>query len=176
MATSSIVVAAVLVQAPRLCLALAEGDGVVVPTGVRGLLLAGSAGATAVVLTVGGALLAKAAAAATGRGRWLLLALVGLVLASVVVQVAPLVVLQLGSSSLGEILAEPWQRWAFAVTSALAVELVVLGLVLAEQLRAQLPSSAQLSSRAPELSSALELRSSAQLPQRLRPVLRVGRG
>ena len=126
----AIALAAILVQAPRLVLALLAADRLpVAPATERGLLVLAGIG-TALVLTGGNLYLAHTVAQVqpwrrTLAATWLavLAASGGLVL--------PLIVAGLSARSLPEILAAGRLEWPWAVLAAIAHELTAAGCVLA---------------------------------------------
>jgi hypothetical protein len=123
--------AATLVTAPRLVLAFLVGDGIVVPEGIRIVLLSTSSVATAVAMTGGAAYLAHAIAVAR-RGRRLLTALWAAILACSSALMAPLVAAGLPRSTLAAILPSAAHQWTWAVCAVLAVDLVAAGAIRAD--------------------------------------------
>jgi hypothetical protein len=123
--------AATLVTAPRLVLAFLVGDGIVVPDGIRIVLLSTSSVATAVAMTGGAAYLAHAITVAR-RGRRLLTALWAAILACSSALMAPLIAAGLPRSTLAAILPSAAHQWTWAVCAVLAVDLVAAGAIRAD--------------------------------------------
>lgn len=123
-----IVIAALLVSAPRLTLAFILGDGIRVPEQVEVVILTVTGVGSGVVLTIGNAVLAHALAVKAQQRSWLwwleacawLLFLVG-----AVVVMAPTLVAGLTKSSLNTVLPTTPAKWLWAVTAVVIVELLV---------------------------------------------------
>lgn len=125
-----IATAAILVQAPRLVLALLAADRQPVATSwQRGLLVIAGIG-TAVVLTGGNLYLAHTLATAT-RWRGKLACVWLVVLLSSGSLVVPLIAGGLGGRPLHEVLGSERLQWAWAVLAALAHEVTAAGCMLA---------------------------------------------
>jgi hypothetical protein len=125
-----IAMAAILVQAPRLVLAVLAADHQSIGAGwERGLLVVAGIG-TATVLTGGNLYLAHAIGSARRRRRWL----VGvwlLVLASTGGLVVPLIAAGLGGRTLPQLLGGAALTWTWSGLAALAHEVTAAGCVLA---------------------------------------------
>src|SRR5258708_7310203 len=134
-----IAMAAILVQAPRLVLAVLAADHQSIGAAwERGLLVVAGIG-TATVLTGGNLYLAHAIGRARRRRRWL----VGvwlLVLASTGGLVVPLIAAGLGGRTLPQLLGGAALTWTWSGLAALAHEVTAAGCVLAAAaLRAHAP-------------------------------------
>ena len=161
----AIALAAILVQAPRLVLALLAADRLPVAPGTeRGLLVLAGIG-TALVLTGGNLYLAHTVAQVepwrrTLAATWLavLAASGGLVL--------PLIVAGLSARSLPEILGAGGLAWPWAMLAALAHELTAAGCVLASAAWASQAGAGGRGAAAPPLAGAagLPASSDARLP------------
>jgi len=152
--------AAVLVQAPRLILALLAADRE--PVGLewqRGLLVVAGLG-TAVVLTGGNLYLAHSLATAR-RWRPLLVAVWMAVLASSGALLVPMIAAGLSGRTLPQVLGSSDLQWGWAVLAALAHEVTAAGCMLASA--ASAPGSQELSQLSP-LAQPLELAASPLLP------------
>ena len=125
-----IAMAAILVQAPRLVLAVLAADHQSIGAAwERGLLVVAGIG-TATVLTGGNLYLAHAIGSARRRRRWL----VGvwlLVLASTGGLVVPLIAAGLGGRTLPQLLGGAALTWTWSGLAALAHEVTAAGCVLA---------------------------------------------
>jgi hypothetical protein len=125
-----IAMAAILVQAPRLVLAVLAADHQAIGAAwERGLLVVAGIG-TATVLTGGNLYLAHAIGSARRRRRWL----VGvwlLVLASTGGLVVPLIAAGLGGRTLPQLLGGAALTWTWSGLAALAHEVTAAGCVLA---------------------------------------------
>jgi hypothetical protein len=125
-----IAMAAILVQAPRLVLAVLAADHQSIGAAwERGLLVVAGIG-TATVLTGGNLYLAHAIGSARRRRRWL----VGvwlLVLASTGGLVVPLIAAGLGGRTLSQLLGGAALTWTWSGLAALAHEVTAAGCVLA---------------------------------------------
>lgn len=136
-----IVIAALLVSAPRLTLAFLIGDGILVAKSVEIVILTVTGIGSGVVLTIGNAVLAHALAVKATQRSWLwwieaiawLLYLVG-----AVILVAPTLVAGLGHSPLGAVLTTPQAAWLWAITAVVIVELLV-GAAMAAAILASAP-------------------------------------
>lgn len=136
-----IVIAALLVSAPRLTLAFLIGDGILVAKSVEIGILTVTGIGSGVVLTIGNAVLAHALAVKATQRSWLwwieaiawLLYLVG-----AVILVAPTLVAGLGHSPLGTVLSTPRAAWLWAITAVVIVELLV-GAAMAAAILASAP-------------------------------------
>jgi MFS family permease len=152
--------AAVLVQAPRLILALLAADRE--PVGLewqRGLLVVAGLG-TAVVLTGGNLYLAHALATAR-RWRAMLTAVWVAVLASSGALLVPMIAAGLSGRTLPQVLGSSDLQWSWAVLAAMAHEVTAAGCMLASA--ASAPGSQQLSQLSP-LPQPLELAGSPLVP------------
>jgi hypothetical protein len=126
----AIAMAAILVQAPRLVLAILAADRLpVAPAAERGLLVLAGIG-TAVVLTGGNLFLAHTVAQVQAWRRTLAVAWLAVLAASGGL-VLPLIVAGLGARSLPEVLGASRLVWAWALLAASAHELTAAGCVLA---------------------------------------------
>ncbi|HEX4954786.1 MAG TPA: hypothetical protein VF017_15445 [Thermoanaerobaculia bacterium] len=143
---SAIAGCALAVTCLRLVLVSVEVDGVVVPTGVRTALLTLAGLAAGVVITGGGAWLARAAVRAQ-RGRGVLVGAWLAVLGCSVVLVAPHLVLALDTSPLGQVLRSPGERWTWSVLAVLVVDLVAAAAFAAELFELPLQPRAGSSAR-----------------------------
>lgn len=123
-----IVIAALLVSAPRLTLAFILGDGIRVPEQIELVILTVTGIGSGVVLTIGNAVLAHALAIKANQRSWLwwieATAWV-LFLAGAVVVMAPTLVAGLEKSSLATVLQSAQSKWLWAITAVLIVELLV---------------------------------------------------
>jgi MFS family permease len=145
--------AAVVVQAPRLILALLAADRE--PVGLawqRGLLVVAGLG-TAVVLTGGNLYLAHALATAR-RWRAMLTAVWVAVLASSGALLVPMIAAGLSGRTLPQVLGSSDLQWSWAVLAAMAHEVTAAGCMLAST--ASGPASQELSQLSP-LAQPLEL-------------------
>jgi len=143
-----IAAAAILVQAPRLVLALLAADRQPVETSwQRGLLVVAGIG-TAVVLTGGNLFLAHTLANATRwRGKLACIWLVVLLASGSLI--VPLIAGGLGGRALHEVLGSERLQWAWAVLAALAHEVTAAGCMQAV--------AARKTNAGPELSAARAL-------------------
>jgi MFS family permease len=138
--------AAVLVQAPRLILALLAADReAVAPDWQRGLLVVAGLG-TAVVLTGGNLYLAHALATAR-RWRAMLTAVWVAVLASSGALLVPMIAAGLSGRTLPQVLGSSDLQWSWAVLAAMAHEVTAAGCMLASA--ASAPGSQELSQLSP---------------------------
>lgn len=122
-----IVIAALLVSAPRLTLSFLLGDGIPVHPPIEIAILTVSGIGSGVVLTIGNAVLAHALAvkAAQRSGLWWLEACAWLLfLLGAVILVSPTLVVGLRRSVLAAVLT-PAQAWLWAITAVVIVELLV---------------------------------------------------
>ena len=127
-----IAIAALSVNAPRLVQAFLEADGLQLNPQLRPVLMGATGVAAALTLTGGGAWLAHELARGGGRLQGLLLTCWVLVLAGQLVLIPPLLMVEMGSSRLGTVLPESWQRWSWAFVAVLLVELVAAGAMVAQ--------------------------------------------
>lgn len=156
--------AAVLVQAPRLILALLAADREpVAPAWQRGLLVVAGLG-TAVVLTGGNLYLAHALATAK-RWRAMLTAVWVAVLASSGALLVPMIAAGLSGRTLSEVLGSSDLQWGWAVLAAMAHEVTAAGCMLASA--ASAPGSEQASQHGP-LTQLLKPAGSPLLPAEAR--------
>jgi hypothetical protein len=126
----AIALAAILVQAPRLVLALLAADRLLVaPAAERALLVLAGIG-TALVLTGGNLFLAHTVAQVQPWRRTLAAAWI-LVLAASGGLALPLIVAGLSARSLPQVLADQQLAWSWALLAAVAHELTAAGCVLA---------------------------------------------
>jgi hypothetical protein len=133
-----IAIAALGVNAPRLVQAFLEADGLQLSPAVRPMLMGATGVAAALTLTGGGAWLAHELARSAGeRLQGLLLTCWLLVLAGQLVLIPPLLMVEMGSSRLGTVLPESWQRWSWAFVAVLLVELVAAGAMVAQGRRSR---------------------------------------
>ncbi len=159
--------AAVLVQAPRLILALLAADRE--PVGLewqRGLLVVAGLG-TAVVLTGGNLYLAHALATAK-LWRGLLTAAWVAVLASSGALLVPMIAAGLSGRTLSEVLGSSNLQWGWAALAAMAHEVTAAGCMLAS---AASPPGSELMSQLSPLTQPLELAGSLLLPAEARAEL-----
>ena len=155
----SIALAAILVQAPRLILALLAADRQpVTPAWERGLLVIAGLG-TALVLTGGNLYLAHALATAQ-RWRIYLVFVWVAVLSSSGSLLVPMIVSGLSGHTLPQILGTSGLQWGWAVLAAIAHEITAAGCMLASA--ASAPSSAAL---APDSEQASPLSPLVQPPE-----------
>lgn len=134
-----IVIAALLVSAPRLTLAFMLGDGIRVPEQVEVLILTVTGIGSGVVLTIGNAVLAHALAIKAQQRSWLWWLEAGawlLFLVGAVIVMAPTLVAGLTKSSLNAVLPTPPSKWLWAVTAVVIIELLV-GAAMAAAILAQ---------------------------------------
>lgn len=151
-----IVIAALLVSAPRLTLAFILGDGIRVPQQVELVILTITGIGSGVVLTIGNAVLAHALAVKAHQRSWLwwieavawLLFLVG-----AVIVMAPTLVAGLETSSLNAMLQSQQAKWVWAVTAVVIVELLVGAAMAASILASEPVVQTQLSPTKPSLFS-----------------------
>jgi hypothetical protein len=132
-----IAIAALGVNAPRLVQAFLEADGLQLSPAVRPMLMGATGVAAALTLTGGGAWLAHELARGADRLQGLLLTCWMLVLAGQLVLIPPLLMVEMGSSRLGTVLPESWQRWSWAFVAVLLVELVAAGAMVAQGRRSR---------------------------------------
>ncbi len=132
-----IAIAALCVNAPRLVQAFLEADGLQLHPQLRPVLMGTTGVAAALTLTGGGAWLAHELARGGARLQGLLLACWTLVLLGQLVLIPPLLMTEMGSSRLGTVLPESWQRWSWAFVAVLLVELVAAGAMVAQGRRSQ---------------------------------------
>jgi len=132
-----IAIAALCVNAPRLVQAFLEADGLQLNPQLRPVLMGATGVAAALTLTGGGAWLAHELARGGARLQGLLLACWILVLGGQLVLIPPLLMVEMGSSRLGTVLPESWQRWGWAFVAVLLVELVAAGAMVAQGRRSQ---------------------------------------
>jgi MFS family permease len=152
--------AAVLVQAPRLILALLAADQEPVALEwQRGLLVVAGLG-TAIVLTGGNLYLAHSLATAR-RWRPLLVAVWMAVLAASGALLVPMIAAGLSGRTLPQVLGSSDLRWSWAVLAAMAHEVTAAGCMLASA--ASGPVSQRLSQLSP-LGQPLELAGSSLGP------------
>lgn len=136
-----IVIAALLVSAPRLTLAFILGDGIRVPEQIELGILTVTGVGSGIVLTIGNAVLAHALAVKAHQRSWLwwieaaawMLFLVG-----AVIVMAPTLVAGLEKSSLATVLPSVQSKWLWAVTAVVIVELLV-GAAMAASILASEP-------------------------------------
>ncbi len=132
-----IAAAALLVSAPRLAVTFVMADGVTLAPTVAVAVFAGTGIASGLVLTGGNVYIAHALAEHWRRrgGLWTVLLVAWLLfLVFAVWLIAPLLVYGLGHSALAEVLGSAGQRWAWAVTAALSVELLAAAAMAASVL------------------------------------------
>lgn len=123
-----IVIAALLVSAPRLTLAFLLGDGVHVADRIEIAILTATGIGSGIVLTIGNAVLAHALAIkAHQRGVlwWLEATAWVLFLIGAPILVAPTLVAGLQRSTLASVLQTPQAAWTWAITAVVIVELLV---------------------------------------------------
>jgi hypothetical protein len=132
-----IAIAALAVNAPRLVQAFLEADGLQLNESLRPLLMGTTGVAAALTLTGGGAWLAHELARGAERLQGLLLTCWLLVLGGQLVLIPPLLMVEMGSSRLGTVLPESWQRWSWAFVAVLLVELVAAGAMVAQGRRSR---------------------------------------
>jgi hypothetical protein len=138
-----IVIAALLVSAPRLTLAFLLGDGIRVPEQMEVGILTVTGVGSGIVLTAGNALVAHALAvkAQQRSGLWWLEAAAWLLfLVGAVIVMAPTLVAGLTKSSLNAVLQTSQSKWLWAVTAVVIVELLV-GAAMAASILAQAESA-----------------------------------
>lgn len=136
-----IVIAALLVSAPRLTLAFILGDGIRVPEQIELVILTVTGVGSGIVLTIGNAVLAHALAVKAHQRSWLwwieavawILFLIG-----AVIVMAPTLVAGLEKSSLATVLPSVQAKWLWAVTAVVIVELLV-GAAMAASILASEP-------------------------------------
>lgn len=137
-----IVIAALLVSAPRLTLSFLLGDGIPVDPQIEIAILTVSGIGSGVVLTIGNAVLAHALAVKAGQrsGLWWLEACAWLLfLLGAVILVSPTLVVGLQRSVLAAVLT-PSQAWLWAITAVVIVELLV-GACMAASILASEPAA-----------------------------------
>jgi len=132
-----IAIAALCVNAPRLVQAFLEADGLQLNPQLRPVLMGATGVAAALTLTGGGAWLAHELARGGARLQGMLLACWILVLGGQLVLIPPLLMVEMGSSRLGTVLPQSWQRWSWAFVAVLLVELVAAGAMVAQGRRSQ---------------------------------------
>ena len=126
----SIALAAILVQAPRLILALLAADRQpVTPSWQRGLLVIAGLG-TALVLTGGNLYLAHTLATARRWRAYLALVWVAVLISSGSLLV-PMIAAGLSGTTLPQVLSSPELQWGWAVLAATAHEITAAGCMLA---------------------------------------------
>lgn len=137
-----IVIAALLVSAPRLTLAFILGDGIRVPEQIELGILTVTGVGSGIVLTIGNAVLAHALAVKAHQRSWLwwieaaawMLFLVG-----AVIVMAPTLVAGLEKSSLATVLPSVQSKWLWAVTAVVIIE-VLVGAAMAASILASEPT------------------------------------
>jgi hypothetical protein len=133
-----IAIAALGVNGPRLVQAFLEADGLQLNATLRPILMGATGVAAALTLTGGGAWLAHELARGIGkRLQGVLLTCWLLVLGGQLVLIPPLLMVEMGSSRLGTVLPESWQRWSWAFVAVLLVELVAAGAMVAQGRRSR---------------------------------------
>lgn len=123
-----IVIAALLVSAPRLTLAFLLGDGIQVDQHVEIAILTATGIGSGVVLTIGNAVLAHALAVKAHQRSvlWWIEAIAWvLFLVGAPILVAPTLVAGLNRSALAAVLYTPQSAWLWAITAVVIVELLV---------------------------------------------------
>lgn len=126
--TLGIVIAALLVSAPRLTLAFLIGDGIQIAPQVEIGILAVTGIASGIVLTIGNAILAHTLARKANQRTflWWFEAMTWLLfLLGAVVLIAPTLRVGLQETDLAAVLATPQAEWIWATTAVLIVELLV---------------------------------------------------
>jgi hypothetical protein len=126
----AIAVAAILVQAPRLVLALLAADRLPVAPGAERALLVIAGIGTALVLTGGNLYLAHTVAQVRAWRRTLAAAWIAVLVASGGLAL-PLIVAGLSGSSVSQVLGAGGLEWPWAVLASVAHELTAAGCVLA---------------------------------------------
>jgi hypothetical protein len=133
-----IAIAALGVNGPRLVQAFLEADGLQLNATLRPILMGTTGVAAALTLTGGGAWLAHELARSVGeRLQGVLLTCWLVILAGQLVLIPPLLMVEMGSSRLGTVLPESWQRWSWAFVAVLLVELVAAGAMVAQGRRSR---------------------------------------
>lgn len=153
-----IVIAALLVSAPRLTLAFLLGDGIRVPEQIEVGILTVTGVGSSVVLTIGNALIAHALAvkAQQRSGLWWLEATAWLLfLVGAVIVTAPTLVAGLAKSSLHVVLQTTSAKWLWAITAVVIVELLVGAAMAASILAEATPGPARPSPMHPSLLARL---------------------
>lgn len=135
-----VVIAALLVSAPRLAMAFLLADGVQLAPAVEMWVFAGTGVASGVVLTGGNVYLAHALAEHWRRrgGLWaILLVAWTLFLVFAILLIAPALVYGLNHSALATVLTTPAARWGWSVVAALSVEVLAAAAMAAGVLSAE---------------------------------------
>lgn len=152
-----IAVAALLVSAPRLAVTFVVADGIALGAQTAVWVFGGTGVASGIVLTGGNVYVAHALAQHWKRrnGLWAVLLVSWLLfLGFTVVLVAPLLVYGLSQSALSGVLSVTGQRWAWAITAALSVELLAAAAMAAHVLSAEPTGSARASGAQRDSASA----------------------
>jgi hypothetical protein len=142
----AIALAAILVQAPRLVLALLAADRLPVAAGVERALLVVAGVGTAVVLTGGNLYLAHTVALVQAWRRTLAAAWIAVLAASGGL-VLPLIVAGLTARTVPQVLGAGRLEWLWALLASIAHELTAAGCVLASAAWAAMPAAAGAGSR-----------------------------
>jgi hypothetical protein len=137
----AIALAAILVQAPRLVLALLAADRLPVAAGVERALLVVAGVGTAVVLTGGNLYLAHTVALVQAWRRTLAAAWIAVLAASGGL-VLPLIVAGLTARTVPQVLGAGRLEWLWALLASIAHELTAAGCVLASAAWAAMPAAA----------------------------------
>lgn len=141
--SGAVVVAALLVMAPRLIIAFVTGDARQLDTNAEYALIVGAAIAGSIVLTLGNAYLTHALATNVDRDdRLFKILAVGWMcyLLLTVVIVAPSIQVGVIKSALATVLTADWQRWGWSIASTVVFELLVAGAMAAHAIVTHTPT------------------------------------
>lgn len=178
----AIVIAALVVSAPRLAVAFLLADGVGINERVQVAVYVLTGVASGIVLTGGNVYLAHALAEHWKRrgGLWVILLVSwALFLGFAVVLIAPALVYGLTHSVLAEVLASAQTRWAWAIVAALSVEVLAAAAMAAHVLNDEPTQAVRKVGVGSALSAAIVRRlerTSAEAPRtigELQPELRL---
>jgi hypothetical protein len=159
----AIALAAILVQAPRLVLALLAADRLPVAAAAERALLVLAGIGTAVVLTGGNLYLAHTIAQVQPWRRTLAAAWIAVLAASGGL-ILPLIVAGLTARTVPQVLGAGQLEWPWALLASLAHELTAAGCVLASAAWAANPSAIAAGAAAPHLTAVARLPAAAPLP------------
>lgn len=163
-AGNAIALSAILVQAPRLVLALLAADRQPVSPSIERVLLVVTGIGTAVVLTGGNLYLAHTVATVR-QWRRLLVSVWVVVLAASGTLTVPMIAAGLSGRTLPSVLASGAAAWGWAVLAALAHELTAAGCILAGAAgAASQPMLEQAASASPAAVSAEPVETGRQVP------------
>lgn len=133
---TAIIVAALLVNIPRLIVYSLKADGVSLDHGVEAFLIAMSGIGTGIVFSGGQLILAHTLPLLEeGQGKNLIKGIWGSMLVFSVVIISPFMVAGIiAQPDLRAVLPDWWQMWLWAITSIAAAEIVAAGVMIAQSL------------------------------------------